>query len=198
MDYILWIDADAAFIDCTVSLSNFIENLVDSYYFEMTGIQSSGDIIFTGDFNGMVNNGVFLIKNSEWAMDFLDQWIFTRENSHYNDFFKNTNFGDQSIFQSIIFGFKPRELDVPALRKAFNISQQQDCTDWKCIARVMGNKQRVPKAITEHVMNIPQDMLNSYDYESGNRFVVHCAGLHDKELTQCKNLDSYIKTNSNC
>ena len=197
LDYVLWIDADAAFMDCTVSLSDFIENLVDSHYFEMTGLQSSGDIIFTGEPNGIVNNGVFLMKNSEWSMDFLDQWIFTRENSHYDRFFTNKNYGDQSIFQSMICGFKPRDLDIPGLWKAYHQSKENKGDDWKTIAKLMGNPDIVPTEIAQHVMKLPQDLLNSYDYWSGERFVVHCTSIN-KGLSECRNFDSLIERQSNC
>ena len=199
LDYILWIDADAAFMNCSISLSQLIADLVNHHYFEMTGIQSTGDIIFAGDVTGLVNNGVFLMKNTQWTIDFVDQWIFTRENGHYDPWFKEFNRGDQSIFQSLLCGFKPYDLDIPALNKAFDKSKDNVCNDWNGIKEVMSNPERIPTEITERVIKVPRDVLNSFDFSEGrNRFIVHCTGGAKNHVPECMDFDTYISTTSNC
>lgn len=65
LEYILWLDSDLIFLD----LGMKIEEVIEAY--------KSYDILFSADpqiENGVVNSGLFIVKNNEWSRQFLHDW----------------------------------------------------------------------------------------------------------------------------
>lgn len=84
-DYLLWIDADAVFINHAIR----IETIID---------RSKGrDLIVAEDMNPccLLNAGVILIKNSQWSRDL---WTDVWNHSHYNSVF----YYEQSALQKCL------------------------------------------------------------------------------------------------
>lgn len=80
--WILWLDCDAFFMDPVRTIDSIIEmhqyqpSIVEDTCFEGSlycGGGISVDLIITVDSTG-INNGVWLIRTSEWAKNFLSQW----------------------------------------------------------------------------------------------------------------------------
>lgn len=67
-DYLIWIDADAYFYIDANDITNII-NIADNYNFIF-----SNDI---GDNN--INTGIFIVKNSQYSIDFLNKWAYDEE-----------------------------------------------------------------------------------------------------------------------
>lgn len=73
-DYVMWIDADAHFyID-----SNNIINFINKY--------NTYDIIFSKDIKVKINTGCFIVKNTQYSIDFLTKWGYD------DDLYVNNNF----------------------------------------------------------------------------------------------------------
>jgi len=67
-DYLIWIDADAFFY-------NDANNIVDI-------INSNNDVnfIFSNDINNTnINTGIFIVKNSNYSINFLTKWAYDEE-----------------------------------------------------------------------------------------------------------------------
>lgn len=64
-DYIIWIDADAYFYKDANNITTLIET------------NPSKDFIFSKDCNGVnINTGVFIVKNSQYSINFIKKWAF--------------------------------------------------------------------------------------------------------------------------
>jgi len=62
-DYLIWIDADAFFYNHANNITNIINNY-NNYNF-----------IFSNDIsNNNINSGVFIVKNTQYSIDFLNKW----------------------------------------------------------------------------------------------------------------------------
>ena len=61
-DYVMWIDADAHFyIDST--------NIMD-----LINANASSNLIFSKDISVAINTGCFIVKNTQYSIDFLKKW----------------------------------------------------------------------------------------------------------------------------
>jgi hypothetical protein len=61
-DYVIWIDADAFFYINGRNILDIINN------------HPSYDFIFSKDINVVINTGIFIVKNSEYSINFLKLW----------------------------------------------------------------------------------------------------------------------------
>jgi hypothetical protein len=83
MDYVVWIDTDLIFLDMGMKL----ELVAEEY--------SSFDMIFSSDphlENGVVNSGMFMVKNTNWSRSFLSDW--------WNKYDRNKGM-DQHVFTKL-------------------------------------------------------------------------------------------------
>ena len=81
-DYILFLDADAVVLNENHRIEEFIEE--------------GFDIVVTSDYGpSRMNAGVLLVKNTEWAKDFLRQWW---ESGNVYPQYKNALWHDQTCF----------------------------------------------------------------------------------------------------
>tara|TARA_B100001778_G_C18580596_1_gene627215 strand:- start:1039 stop:1647 length:609 start_codon:yes stop_codon:yes gene_type:complete len=66
-DYVIWIDSDAYFyIDSTNILDIINEN-------------KNYDIIFSADPSVAINTGIYIVKNSQYSVKFLNKWHYDEE-----------------------------------------------------------------------------------------------------------------------
>jgi hypothetical protein len=68
LEYILWLDSDLIFLDIGMKIEEIMENY------------KSYDILFSADpqlENGVVNSGLFIVKNNEWSRQFLHDWWYS-------------------------------------------------------------------------------------------------------------------------
>ena len=74
-DYVMWIDADAFFY-------NDANNIVD-----IINDNRNYNFIFSNDIgNNNINTGVYIVKNSQYSIDFLIRWLYDEDlykNNHY-------------------------------------------------------------------------------------------------------------------
>lgn len=67
-DYLIWIDSDAFFY-------NDANNIID-----IINSDKNVNFIFSNDIgNNSLNSGVFIIKNSQYSIDFLTKWTYDEE-----------------------------------------------------------------------------------------------------------------------
>jgi hypothetical protein len=67
-DYMIWIDADAFFY---FEASNILDIIIDN---------PTPNFIFSNDLgNRNINTGFFIVKNSQYSIDFLNRWAFDEE-----------------------------------------------------------------------------------------------------------------------
>lgn len=67
-DYLIWIDADAFFYNDANNIIDIINN------------NSNVNFIFSNDIgNNNINTGIFIIKNSQYSIDFLNRWLYDEE-----------------------------------------------------------------------------------------------------------------------
>lgn len=67
-DYLIWIDADAFFYNDANNIFDIISKNMDKQF------------IFSNDIgNNNINTGVFIIKNSQYSIDFLNKWAYDEE-----------------------------------------------------------------------------------------------------------------------
>ena len=83
-DYVMWIDSDAHFYIDSENIIDFINKY------------SSYNVIFSQDFpnHGIINSGVFIVKNTQYSIDFLNRWCYDEE-LYVNR--TNKNWHDQSV-----------------------------------------------------------------------------------------------------
>lgn len=168
--YILWIDGDTGFIDCNKDIQDIIK-------------EYDSDIIISGDHNFVINSGVFVIKNTKWSKNFIDDMIFIVENKNIQkEIQKYTNLHDQSAFIPLIMGYNPL-FEPEKIGYYFNKGSGKSDTLIK----------EIPQKIKNHVNIIPRQIWNSY-YKEKNPFILHCAGD-----IFCKTyLHNIIKESSTC
>lgn len=72
-DWVMWVDADVVVTNKSIKIENIIENY-GKIGMEVGGIDY--DIIMPKEdcCDYVINNGVFLIKNTEWSKNFLKKW----------------------------------------------------------------------------------------------------------------------------
>jgi hypothetical protein len=67
-DYLIWIDADAFFYNDANNIVDIINN------------NKNVNFIFSRDIgNKNINTGVFIVKNSQYSIDFLTKWAYDEE-----------------------------------------------------------------------------------------------------------------------
>jgi hypothetical protein len=67
-DYVMWIDADAFFY-------NDANNIVD-----IINDNRNYNFIFSNDIgNNNINTGVYIVKNSQYSIDFLTKWLYDED-----------------------------------------------------------------------------------------------------------------------
>jgi hypothetical protein len=67
-DYLIWIDADAFFYIDSTNIVDIINN------------NSNVNFIFSTDIGyNNVNTGIFIVKNSQYSIDFLTKWAYDEE-----------------------------------------------------------------------------------------------------------------------
>ena len=66
-DYLMWIDSDAFFYNDANDITEIINNNIDVNF-----IFSKGKIC-------NINTGFFIVKNSQYSLDFLSKWAFDEE-----------------------------------------------------------------------------------------------------------------------
>lgn len=92
-NYIMWIDADAFFNLQKIALENFIDE--EHKFFACEDI-----------YQGVINAGVFIIKNDTWGKDFIKLWWRCGQHSKYC----HKIYHEQKIFDSMyggdIFGIR--------------------------------------------------------------------------------------------
>ena len=94
-DYVMWIDADAF-------LYNDANNIVD-----IINDNRNYHFIFSNDiYNNNINTGVYIVKNSQYSIDFLTRWLYDE------DLYKNNKYPhwwDQGV---LIEMFNQNILDI--------------------------------------------------------------------------------------
>jgi hypothetical protein len=67
-EYLIWIDADAFFYNDASNIVDIINN------------NTNVNFIFSKDIgNNNINSGVFIVKNSQYTIDFLTKWAYDEE-----------------------------------------------------------------------------------------------------------------------
>ena len=172
-DYLFWIDFDAIFYNCSISIDRDIIN----YNYDNNN-NNNKDLIFGRDWEGIINSGVLIIKNSNWIKNyFLNNSIYIIDNIHNKQYnfiynFKNIcKWADQSIFISLLTGFNPYKHNHNKygkyLQKSFFI--KKNSKNWYSLYNIMFNQSYtniyiknnfLNKNIRNHCVILPQFKIN--------------------------------------
>jgi hypothetical protein len=79
-DYVMWIDADAFFYNDGKSIIDLINN------------NATYNFIFSKDISVAINTGCFIVKNTQYSIDFLVKWGYDKilyENNKYPQWWDN-------------------------------------------------------------------------------------------------------------
>jgi hypothetical protein len=79
-DYVMWIDADAHFY---IDSKNIIDLIIEN---------NTNNFIFSKDISVEINTGCFIVKNTQYSIDFLERWGYDEllyENNKYPFFWEN-------------------------------------------------------------------------------------------------------------
>ena len=94
-DYVIWIDADAFFYN---DANNIVDIINDNINY---------NFIFSNDYgNNNINTGVYIVKNSQYSIDFLTRWLYD-EDLYKNN--KHPYWWDQGV---LIEMFNQNILDI--------------------------------------------------------------------------------------
>ena len=94
-DYVMWIDADAFFYN---DANNILDIINDNINY---------NFIFSNDIgNNNINTGVYIVKNSQYSIDFLTRWLYD-EDLYKNN--KHPYWWDQGV---LIDMFNQNILDI--------------------------------------------------------------------------------------
>jgi len=190
-DWILWMDADTAILNCSVSVLDLIEHRAVT-----ASNDSNVSLVFNGDKNAIVNNGVFAIRNNEWGLDFVEKWVFLKESGKSPWAEQFMGWRDQNIFIALIFGWDPhREATEKKLKAAVGKGRKFKMVDSQSIPKALKG---LPSEFRHRVAMMPDKLWNSYDDRAEDTFILHCPGT-DKQ-SPCKKVlvTKHIRSRSNC
>ena len=71
LEWIIWMDCDAFFMDPKRTLDSVITRYAHPTEPALNGVPT--DLLIAVDSTG-INNGVFMMRNSDWSKDFLERW----------------------------------------------------------------------------------------------------------------------------
>jgi hypothetical protein len=158
--WVLWIDLDAHIMDMHRVLESLIPDPVH---------EASIDLVITKDWYGL-NNGVFLLRRSEWSRRFLQQ---TWDGYHtYN--MQDATFAEQSVMERVIS----------------EMGARQEAQHVKYVQRTLINAYSSSVNPPQHI-TLPSN-FGRYHYEPGD-FILHMPGLHPHE--RIKDLRRYKQPN---
>ena len=134
--WIMWIDSDAIFTDHNRKIEEIIARYAPPTQNSWWGWSTEKHLLMPSDESGTVpwikiNNGVFLIKNSDWSHQFINSVA-----AKYS-LYKNNGTPEQDAFQDLIFNHFPRDSF-----KAQNRSES-DFSEWNLASEVALVPQRV-------------------------------------------------------
>ena len=123
IDYVLWIDFDAIFFNCSTSIESII-NYTHNLYTksrEYSPLNNNDiDIIFTRDYFSMTNSGVIIYKNTNWTKQLLLKQMYVFQNAkdfQFSNIYLNVrHLIDQNVFNALIMGFDPPLNDTKYLK----------------------------------------------------------------------------------
>eukprot|EP01083_Nonionella_stella_P021531 59696_1 len=114
IDYVMWIDFDAIFYNCSTSVQSVIDyttHLYDNISEHYNSDHNTMDIIFSRDYFSLTNSGVIIYKNTKWTKRLLrkQMHVFAHADAFkFADIYTNVrDLVDQNIFNAFIMGFDP-------------------------------------------------------------------------------------------
>ena len=195
-EWILWMDADAAFINCDISLRQLInEEPITLKDVNQNNSNQTIDLIINGDKNAIVNNGIFAFRNSDWSLDFVNKWTYLISSQQFDatlDLFNN-KWVDQSIFLAVLCGMDPTKYKYT--KTEIQSYAKKGLQTTVTTQQIHSALNRLPSNIQNHIGMMPRELWNSYQWRyPQNKFIIHCAGSG-----KCKkSLHSIIWKYSSC
>mmetsp|Transcript_32972 Transcript_32972/g.72316 ORF Transcript_32972/g.72316 Transcript_32972/m.72316 type:complete len:313 (+) Transcript_32972:394-1332(+) len=185
-DYVMQIDYDAFFMNCSISLQPFVDQM------EMEG----SSWLFGGDQNIVINAGQMLFRNTDVGRHILQG----TDGLWYPGFGRAGGLQDNLAFAAFLGGARrPNETEIT--------SASQRCCDcrvtssnevkmslmnrvrkggpgYKCRLAIKGSRDAlslVDASLVKNISLVRQRDINSYDgrYRKGD-FIFHCAGMQPK------------------
>ena len=152
-DWVMWLDADVVFMNSTIR----VESLIDA----------RADLITTPDRSFGVSSGVWLIRNSAWSHQFLQDWW----NMHRYVRSKGLSLsGDNKAFGVLVHDH---------LEKVEGSSENIRVTPGRCAMNSNGlflNEDGIDAGTRR------SDWKGSTDFYHSGDFIAHAAGVNDKLL----------------
>mmetsp|Transcript_72554 Transcript_72554/g.115776 ORF Transcript_72554/g.115776 Transcript_72554/m.115776 type:complete len:453 (-) Transcript_72554:63-1421(-) len=207
LDYVLWIDFDAIFYNCSISIPSVIQTAHQIYKGRLYG----DDLIFSRDWYTLANSGVVIWKNTEWSNDFLTKMKYMVENAHKEllDYDINGWF-DQHIFNTLLLGYghenrwNRNDHDKHAHKRFIRdaVKEQEHATKWHHGEYLLVNpeyniyvhEEYLDDEIQRHTAMLPERYINlmlrhwirtNYYHRhklDGDPYILHFAG--DKTMKQ--------------
>ena len=95
-DYLIWMDADAVPLNMSLRLE------------QLAAAHPQAHILASKDSSSMINTGVMIIKNSEWALKFLRDWRGMKDGLYHGDIMLSPAATDQAGFAAAFLYTKVR------------------------------------------------------------------------------------------
>mmetsp|Transcript_22932 Transcript_22932/g.49710 ORF Transcript_22932/g.49710 Transcript_22932/m.49710 type:complete len:378 (+) Transcript_22932:18-1151(+) len=165
-DYVMQVDSDAFFANCTISLQPFVDRMV----------REGSSWLFAGDYNIVINTGQFIFRNTDAALGILR----TVDNIWYSLRFGNKGLQDNKAFAAYLGGATV-ESSEEEVETAFERCRGCNKTNTdQCRFVEHGSRQAlsfVSNELLQHISFVRQRDINAYDgnYQEGD-FIYHCAG----------------------
>lgn len=168
-DYVFWTDLDSVFHRHERSLQDIVD--------------LKKDFVFTGDHNDLCNGGHLFFRNSDWTLNFLDDWaalrpvVFPKLSTSMQG--SSGHVGDQVALNYLLGGGKPSQDEVS--RTAFDIFNSTNGWEGNPDRRVRDFSRRIAPTRTRnmaearrliaprlrsHVEIVSQPRLNAYPWWS--------------------------------
>lgn len=198
-DYVFWMDGDSFFANMNIKLEKFMCD--------------NSDLIATGDLNDVVNAGHLLFKNSNWTLNFIEEWNkfrqpflmdvylkFSEVTTHFTTYNNNMYFADQPPVNLILGGATSDKMEE--WFDIFNSINLYEGNKYKKYTSDYSpinddNLERTVSLICDkhrnHVKIVKQSEMNSYpDTVKKGDFIVHFVGT--KNVQNIQNVLTRIST----
>lgn len=168
--WVMWLDSDAIFVDMSVSVHKFLEK---------HNIDESISLVFSGDYNNIINTGVLIVQNTPW-MEYMLSEVYDIGNTTEDPTKKVIGMGsDNAAFSMFLAGCTSNNT-YDELKVCYDRADAgfRDPTKQSLIvhADVEFMESIIPPHIFKHVKAVPHDALNCYNPHKAH-FVAHFPGL---------------------
>ena len=188
IDFILWMDIDSLIYNCEISIESII-NIPDWLYWInnhhqlIRNEQDYVNIIVAGDFRSVANNGIFLIHNTRWSLQFVSDWIDLAVCEHIHWEYVKPFWFDNVAFIVLLNGARCSNSNQSMIEQIMMERGKAHGVVHSNLNRSMNVwKSFLSKEMQQNVAILPQKALNAYQRQSMLNYpaFMHFAGMKNR------------------